>query len=166
MAGLVLALSGAFGPAAANAAGNVSARSSAGWTQIAQADTTTDPNGSQIDEDDEEDVPIPPNLLEPETNPPVPDTTAAPGSMPDTTGVLGAPRDSTGTVVPTVPAEPETLFSVPPGTKPGTAIRPGANTVVPAPIKKSRGGIFGLTPALVILSLAVVHILVLRAVGD
>jgi hypothetical protein len=133
------------------------ASSHVAWVVIAQA--TPDPNGSQVDQsDDEEDdnsVPIPPNLLEPEPK-------TAP---PDTSGAAAARSDSTGNIVPAIPTAPETLRYVPPGEKPGDDAKgatapPGLVPVAP----KHRGGLFGLTPAVVILGLAVAHFFVVKAV--
>lgn len=136
-------------PAPARAAASRSA-----WTVIAQADTTSNPSGPQAnpgdDEEDDNGVPIPPNLLEPE-----------PKSVPpDTTGAPAARSDSTRNVVPAIPASPETLRYTPPSeTAAAAKTRP---PIVTAP--KRRGGILGLTPMVVILGLAVVHFLVVQAV--
>lgn len=144
-------------------------------TVIAQAD----PSGSQVDPagDDttEEDVPIPPNLLEPGPAPAPSDTTGAPAARTDSTAAPAVRSDSTSapggsiptradsarSAVPFTPAQTETLFSVPPGVKTGGG-KPSVKDPVVVP--KRSGGILGLTPVVVLLSLAVVHILVLRAV--
>jgi hypothetical protein len=134
-----------------------------GWTVIAQADTSGNPNGTQGDEgDDEEDdngVKIPPNLLEPEPGT-VPDTTGAPA--PNALPVSPAPSDSGRAIVPANPALQETIRYVQPTDPAVTGKAPAPNLVPVAP--KRKGGIFGLGPAVVILSLAVVHFFVVKAV--
>jgi hypothetical protein len=122
--------------------------------QVAQADTASG-------EGDEDEVPIPPNLLEP-TPPPASPKEAAP----DTTGAAAARHDSTRVSLPATPTEPETLRYVQPGGlgDPRMPPMPGPvlGTHTPA---KARAGLFGLGPAIVILGLAVIHFLVLRTVG-
>lgn len=132
------------------------AASRSGWTVIAQADTTSNPSGPQVnpgdDEEDDNGVPIPPNLLEPE-----------PKSVPpDTTGAPAARSDSTRNVVPAIPAPPETLRYTPPSEAAAAAKTKTPLPIVTAP--KRRGGILGLTPMVVILGLAVIHFLVVQAV--
>ncbi|HYJ33487.1 MAG TPA: hypothetical protein VE326_09740 [Candidatus Binatia bacterium] len=136
-----------------------------GLAVIAQADTSGNPNGTQGDEgDDEEDengVKIPPNLLEPDSDTVAPDTTGAPirsNAIP----VSPAPIDSGRTVVPAHPAQPETLRYFQPIDSSVAGKAPAPN-LVPVPPRK-RGGIFGLGSAVVILSLAVVHFFVVKAV--
>lgn len=166
---MLAAVAALFGVPAAPPAG--AAPSPGGWTVIAQADTSANPNGTQGDEgDDEEDdngVKIPPNLLEPEPGT-VPDTT---GTVPDTTAaplrnnaipVSPTPGDSGRTVVPASPAQQETLRYVQPTDAARSGKAPAPN-LVPVP-PKWKGGIFGLGPAVVILSLAVVHFFVVKAV--
>jgi len=120
--------------------------------QVAQADTASQGDDEEEEEEEEDGVPIPSNLLDDEPKSVAPDTTGA-----------AAARDSVAT---SLPAEPETLRYVPPG-DPAAAAKPGAPkapAIPPAPKQKS--GLLGLTPAFVLLSLAVLHILVLRTVGD
>ena len=122
---------------------------------LAQVDT------SSGDEGDEDEVPIPPNLLEP-TRPSVSPKDAAP----DTTGAAAALHDSTRVSLPATPTEPETLRYVQPGGPGDPRMAP-----MPGPVlgghtpAKSRAGFFGLGPAVVILGLAVIHFMVLRTVG-
>jgi hypothetical protein len=134
-----------------------------GSAVIAQADTSGNPNGTQGDVgDDEEDdngVKIPPNLLEPEPGT-VPDTTAAPGQ--NVLPVSPAPSDSGRAIVPVNPALQETIRYVQPTDTDAMRKAPAPNLVPVAP--KRKGGIFGLGPAVVILSLAVVHFFVVKAV--
>jgi hypothetical protein len=122
---------------------------------LAQADTTAQPGD---DEDDEEDIPA--NLRD--NTPPA--GFGSKDAAPDTTGAAAA-RDSTRT---SISAEPETLRYEQPGGPPipGATIgaKPG-KPVVPAAPPKPKGALFGLGPTVVILGLAVVHFLVLRAVG-
>ncbi|HET7498073.1 MAG TPA: hypothetical protein VFM00_07210 [Candidatus Eisenbacteria bacterium] len=133
-----------------------------GWAVIAQADTSGNPNGTQGDEGDEEEdngVKIPPNLLEPEPGT-VPDTTGAPGQ--NVLPMSPAPSDSGRAIVPVNPALPETIRYVQP-TDPAVKGKAPAPNLVPVQPKR-KGGIFGLGPAVVILSLAVVHFFVVKAV--
>jgi hypothetical protein len=134
-----------------------------GWAVIAQADTSGNPSRTQGDEgDDEEDdngVKIPPNLLDPEPGT-VPDTTGAPGQ--NVLPVSPAPSDSGRAVVPANPALQETIRYVQPSDPAVKGKAPAPNLVPVAP--KRKGGIFGLGPAVVILSLAVVHFFVVKAV--
>lgn len=158
--GAVLALGAVPGvPAAPSPHTAVAAN---GWIVVAQADTSVAPNGSGDDdegEEDENDVKIPPNLLEPEPA----DTTGQPpatqNSLPLSPADSGAvaPR---GQVVPPTSALPETLRYAPPGEPSAVAKAPNLVPVAP----KKRGGILGLTPAVMLLGLAVVHILVVKAV--
>ncbi|MGE5178057.1 MAG: hypothetical protein ACM3PF_03090 [Bacteroidota bacterium] len=125
---------------------------------------------------DEDNVPIPPNLLEKELKP---DSTSAPARA-DTTRAPAA-ADTTaagrGTVIPANPAQPETLRYVPPGDKmietkgapaagaPGGKPRAAIGAVPPetAAVKK-KAGLFGLGPPIVILGLAVIHFMVVKTV--
>jgi hypothetical protein len=142
-------------------AGRAATAHTAPWVLIAQADTTSHPSMPQTGESDDEEedngVPIPPNLLEPEPGSVPPDTTGEPA---DSAGILAPPArgDSTGVVVPANPAQRETLFLHPPDP---AAVKTGT-PVVTAP--KHRGGVFGLTPAVVILSLAVLHFFIVQTV--
>lgn len=125
------------------------------WTVLAQADTTSNPSGPQANpdegEEDDNGVPIPPNLLEPEPK-------AAP---PDTSGAGAARSDSTRNLVPANPAQPETLRYHQPGTDTAASAKK-APPIVTAPTH--RGGILGVTPVVVLLGLAVIHFLVVSAV--
>lgn len=125
------------------------------WTVLAQADTTSNPGGPEANpdegEEDDNGVPIPPNLLEPEPK-------AAP---PDTSGAGAARSDSTHNVVPANPAQPETLRYVQPGTDAAASAKKAPPVVT---VPKHRGGVFGVTPIVILLSLAVIHILVVSAV--
>jgi hypothetical protein len=142
-------------------AGRAATAHTAPWVRLAQADTTSQPivpqTGESDDEEDDNSVPIPPNLLEPEPGSVPPDSTGAPA---DSAGILAPPArgDSTGVVVPANPAQQETLFMHPPD----PAAAKTGTPVVTAP--KHRGGIFGLTPAVVILSLAVLHFFIVQTV--
>ena len=134
---------------------------------LAQAEVPGDPEDPEVDEEEEE-VPIPENLLkdEPLVPPAQPsDTLQAPG---DTLSVPATPADSAAVRadslggVPNLPAQPETLFSVPPSMKPG-APKPGqAEPIVERPPR--RRGLLGLAPVVVLLGLAVVHFLVIQTV--
>jgi hypothetical protein len=123
--------------------------------QVAQADTASETG------DEEDEVPIPPNLLEPGL-PPSPSK----GSAPDTTGAAAARHDTTGVSLPAASAAPETLRYVQPGTQaePRTPIMPGP-VLGTHTAAKARPGLFGLGPAIIILGLAVVHFFVFKAVG-
>jgi len=131
------------------------------------AQTTPDPNGSQVDQgdDEEEDVPIPPNLLEDDsadtTDVPAPPVDAK-SAAPDTSGAA-AGRNGAGNFIPQVP---ETLRYVPPGeTPPPSAIKPATQAPLVPVAPKKKVGLFGLTPAIVIASLAVLHFFVVKAVN-
>lgn len=160
LAGLaLLALAGTV--TALPAPGRAATAHRASQVLLAQADTTSNPSvpqtGESGDEEDENGVPIPPNLLEPEPKSVLPDTTGAPADSAEIF-VPPARSDSTGAIVPANPAQPETLRYVQP-------VDPAAKTgapVVGAP--KHRGGVFGLTPAIVILGLAVLHFFIVQAV--
>lgn len=138
-----------------------------GWTVVAQADTSFDPDSTQGEEGADEDngVKIPPNLLVPGPDTPPPDSTGA-AAPTDSSGILlpaaPAPPDSGRAVMPPQPAEPETIRYVQPNDPAVTGKAPAPNLVPVAPKKK--GGVFGMTPAIVILSLAVVHFFVVKSV--
>lgn len=157
---MLLALAGVVVTSTAPARPATAQSPRAPWILLAQADTTSNPTAPQTDDSDEEDngVPIPPNLLEPEPNTVPPDTTGAP----DSTGIVSPParRDSTGLVIPANPAQQETIRYVQPVDPSSARSAPAPPVVTP----KHRGGIFGLTPAVVILSLAVLHFFVVQAV--
>lgn len=133
---------------------------------LAQAEIPADPEDPEAEE--EEEVPIPENLLndEPLVPPAQPsDTLQAPG---DTLSVPGAPADSAAFRadslggVPSLPAEPETLFSVPPSMKPGAPKPEQADPIVER--RPGRRGLLGLAPVVVLLGLAVIHFLVIQTV--
>lgn len=170
---MLLALAGVVVTPTVPARGEPERSARTPWVLLAQADTTSNPSAPQTDEsDDEEDngVPIPPNLLEPEPNAVPPDTTGAPDSTgmvvpparSDSTGLLipSTRSDSTGLAIPANPAQQETIRYVQP-VDPTSSART-APPVVTGP--KHRGGIFGLTPAVVILSLAVLHFFIVQTV--
>lgn len=132
---------------------------------LAQAEIPADPEDPEAEE---EEVPIPENLLndEPLVPPAQPsDTLQAPG---DTLSVPGAPADSAAFRadslggVPSLPAEPETLFSVPPSMKPGAPKPEQADPIVER--RPGRRGLLGLAPVVVLLGLAVIHFLVIQTV--
>ena len=154
----------------ARAAGAAESREDPIGPAYAQVDTSSYMN-------DEDNVPIPPNLLEKGLKP---DSTSAP-AKPDTTRAPAAADTSAarrGTVVPANPAQPETLRYIPPSDKmvetkatPGGAAAPagqpgaavGALPPETAGVKK-KAGLFGLGPPIVILGLAVIHFMVVKAV--
>ena len=120
--------------------------------RVAQTEDDTEDD----EEVEEEDVPIPPNLLEPEPGPP--DTTRAPSALPDTSRAGKALADSAKAFR----AEPpETLHAAPPLGAPGTVMPGGAGAKKP-----KSGGIWGVTPGVILLGLAALHIFVVRTVGD
>lgn len=155
-----LAITVAIVVLAAGASRGVSLASAAPAPEIgralAQATDPGDPDDPEAEDEDEEEVPIPPNLLDDPA-----DTLRAPGAPADS----AAFRPDTLRVVPNVSAEPETLFSVPPGVGQPAA---GSKPIPAEPVveqKRSRGGILGLTPAVIILGLAVLHLFVIRSIN-
>jgi hypothetical protein len=122
-----------------------------GATMLAQADTTGVPvfeGDDKGDEGDEEEVPIPPNLLEKET-------------LPDTGAV--AP-DTLRQTLPVNSGLPDTLHmpgSQPPRT-PGS--RPPGSTL-PTTKPKSGRSLFGMTPIFVIGAIVVLNVILIKAVG-
>jgi hypothetical protein len=136
----------AFGPAGRSSA--VMAEPPPGGTiLLAQADTSGAPvlEGDDV-EDEEEDVPIPPNLQDKEM---LPDTS---GSAPDTL------REA----LPTSPARPDTLH-MPTGQPPRDAS--GTQPALPTGPGRARGSLFGLAPVIVIGAIVVVTVFLIRAVG-
>ena len=139
----------AFGPTGRS--GAVMAKPPPGATiLLAQADTSGAPvlEGDDV-EDEEEDVPIPPNLQDKEM---LPDSSEA---APDTL------REA----LPTSPARPDTLHmptGQPPRDVSGTQPAPGIPSSAPG---KARGSLFGLAPVIVIGAIVVVTFFLVRAVG-
>lgn len=146
---------------AAQAAGLSAAAEGRLFAQVQPPPNPDDPQDPESEDPEEEEVPIPPNLLEDE--PIVP-----PAAPPDSLGAP-APADSAAAgadtlrFVPNVPAEPETLFSDPGKVLPGPGDKPPpADPIVER--RPSRGGILGLTPIVVLLGLAIIHVLVVRSI--
>jgi hypothetical protein len=124
------------------------------WIRLAQADTTGVPAFEGDEEEEEEDVPIPPNLQDSQEPQ---DPKSAP---PDTSGAAAA-RDSAGV---SLPALPDTLH-IPDRLPSATQVRGAPDAAPPPAAPKPKGGIFGLAPIVVILGLAAIHVLVIRAAG-
>lgn len=121
------------------------------------AQAPADPNatqgeGEEEDDEDKNQVPIPPNILE--------DT---PKAAPADTSGAGAPGDSAAISIPVQPALPETLRYAPPVDR---SVGKAAGVVGAPKVAKRRGGLFGLGPVIIILGLAVIHFMVLKAVAD
>jgi len=142
-------------PSAASAGGSWKADAPPARSGSMLAQAPADPNatqgeGEEEDEEDKNQVPIPPNILE-----------ETPKAAPADTSGAAAPGDSAAISIPVQPALPETLRYAPP------VDRSVAAGVVGAPkVTKRRGGLFGLGPVIIILGLAVVHFMVLKAVAD
>jgi hypothetical protein len=152
----------------AHAAFAAESREDAIGPAYAQVDTSSYLN-------DEDNVPIPPNLLDKGLRP---DSTSAPARA-DTTRAPAA-TDTTaarrGTLVPANPAQPETLRYVPPSDKMvdtkgapsgggGSEKRaPALGAVPPETAVKKKAGLFGLGPTVMIFGLAVIHFMVVKAV--
>src|SRR5262245_32226318 len=115
---------------------------------LAQVDTTSVPSTG---DEDEEEVPIPPNLLDKET-------------LPDTSG--GAVRDTVPQALPVNPGGglPDTLHMPTPGGTP----RPGQPAASNLPTSKAprRGSVFGLPPIFVIAAIVAINVIVIKAVAD
>ena len=121
-----------------------------GATMLAQADTSGVPvfqGDDEGDEGDEEEVPIPPNLLEKET---LPDTGAV---APDTL------RQS----LPVNPGLPDTLHM--PGSQPPTTPGSRAPGSLPTTPAKKKGSLFGMAPIVVIGAIVVLNVLIIKTVG-
>lgn len=135
----------AFGPAGRSSA--VMAEPPPGGTiLLAQADTSGAPVLEGDDVEDEEDVPIPPNLQDKEM-------------LPDTSG---AAPDTLREALPTSPARPDTLH-MPTGQPPRDAS--GTQPALPTGPGRARGSLFGLAPVIVIGAIVVVTVFLIRAVG-
>jgi hypothetical protein len=125
---------------------------------VAQIPPTDEPAGDRDLEDEPESDENPP-LQEP------------PGTHPPDEPAAQTPKDSTGLPLgEKEPAEPETLRYVPPGERAAPA---SADTLGGGPLgqsqpeaKKGRGGLFGLTPIVVLFGLAVAHVFIVKAVKD
>jgi hypothetical protein len=139
----------AFGPVGRSGAATTSLP--AGGTALAQADTSGVPvfEGDEDEgTDEEEDVPIPPNLQEKEM---VPDTS-------------GAAPDTLREALPVNPALPDTLH-MPTGQPPQGVSGTRSSAGPPSAPAKPRGSLFGLAPIVVIGAIVVVNVLLIRAVG-
>jgi hypothetical protein len=139
----------AFGPAGRSSAGTASLPT--GVTVLAQADTSGVPvfEGDEDEgTDEEEEVPIPPNLQDKET-------------LPDSSGAV---PDTLREALPVNPARPDTIHmptGKPPQDVSGARPAPG-NPSAPG---KPRGSLFGLAPIVVIAAIVVVNVLLIRAIG-
>jgi len=141
--GLVFAIVGAAGGSGAGAG----EPPPGGTMLLAQADTSGTPVLEGDDEGDEEDeVPIPPNLQDKVT-------------LPDT---AGAAPDTLRQALPVNPGLPDTLH-MPTGQPPKSGTKPAPGT--PSAPARPRGSLFGLAPVIVIGAIVVVTVFLIRAVG-
>ena len=151
----LLLIAGLTASAAPRSPFSAPAPAAAAPSAVSRAMQASDPD-STVDEDDGDDGEAPPVPVFEDDQPPPPPASGNVPVMRDSSAILRvSPPDST--------APAETLRYVPPGAGPLPA-RPGDE---PVPVvKKPKGGLFGLPPIFVILSLTAVHIVVVKTVTD